>query len=383
MAHQNRIEPFDAEALFAEVSETGVPGNDLFLDHVRFTFGARYRLASELASRLAWELDTGAADAEVPPQEDVSGQLLYSPWGKRFELDSIVHEQLVQPFLRQATHVETVERLREEWEACDRRLKEMPGNMAHAIFARRQEQWTADPWLSARSAFYLMQTGDAERAEQAAEAALGLWPHRYDARSMLAFVRAMRGTGLAEGLAILDPDGERKGYFDVQYSISTAKKLAGAGEHAKAEPWLRHALERDPYNSDASIELAQSLYRQQRADEAVEALKEALARTPDNPLLWDELSVLYCLIGEWSLSDEALERSERLAPYRFHRLFRRAEALSRIRQYRRALNPIVRYLEAVPEDPEAIALHELLLSKLPKQEPADPSPVERKRMPWE
>ena len=167
----------------------------------------------------------------------------------------------------------------------------------------------------------------------------------------------------------------------MQYSISVGKNLNAADRHELAEMWLRHALERDPWNSDASIALSESLYQQHRSEEAAETLQAALERTPNNPLLWDELSVLYCLTGDWSLSDEAMGHSDRLAPYRFQRLYRRAEALSRLRQYRRALHPILQYLEAVPEDPEAIALLDFLHTKLPQPAPADPTP--RKRMPWE
>lgn len=384
VARQNRLEPFDAESVLAEASETGVPGHDLFWDHVHCNFAARHRLAAELASRLAWELDAPTADAPVPGADEVSGLLLFSPWGKRYELDAVIHGQLGQPFLRQLTHTDTVERLRNEFDACVARQNALSGDVVHEIFSRRLDLRPDDAWLSARAAYYLLQSGDLERAERAADAALRQWPHRYDARALLAFVKTIRGRPLEEGLAILRPGNEKCGYFDVLHAISVAKNLAARDLDESAEAWLRYALGRDPYNSDASIALANALYQQHHSDEAVEVLKQALARTPDNPLLWDELSVLYCLIGEWSLSDEAMEHSDRIAPYRFQRLYRRAEALSRIRQYRRAVNPIVRYLEAVPEDPEAIALHQFIFSKIPKQpEPADPSPVQRKRMPWE
>lgn len=381
-ARNCRLEPFDAEAMFAEWAETGVPGNDLFLDHVHFTFGARCRLGAELAKRLAEELG-GNAGAPGPAEEEVSGVLLFSPWGKRYELDALIHAQLVQPFLRQATHAATVSRLRAELKECDAKLASMSGNVRHEIFARRQQRRPGDAWLAARAAYYLLQAGDLARARVAAEAALAKWPHRYDARALLAFVKAMDGGTLEEGLAVLCPEGERCGYYDVQYSVSVGQRLVDAGRYETAEKWLRHALERDPWNSSASMTLSHALYYQDRFDETQAVLQDALERTPDNPLLWDELSVFYCLIHKWTLSDEAMAHSDRIAPYRFQRLFKRAEALSRIRQYRRALAPVRQYLEAVPEDPEAIALEEFLKTKLPVSETPGSSPAPRKRMPWE
>ena len=382
-AGRQRLEPFDAERLFEECSETGVPGNDLFLDHVHPTFPARYRLAAELASRLAWELGLDDGGVDGPGEEEVSGLLLFSPWGKRYELDALLHGQLVQPFLRQRTHEETVARLRADLKECQERLDAMPSNLGHEAFARRQQKRPDDAWLSARAAYYLMQAGDAARAERAAEAALAVWPHRYDARALLAFIRAMQGGGAEDGLAVLRPEGERCGYYDVVYAVSVADNLAEAGHCAEAEPWLHYALERDPWNSRASMVLSRALYQQGMAEDAVTVLSKALERTPSNPLLWDDLSVLYCLMGEWELSDEAMDHSERIAPYRFQRLFKRAEALARVKEYRRAINPIDRYLEAVPDDPEAVALREFLIKMRPDLQKADPSPVPRKRMPWE
>jgi len=382
-ARRGRLEPLDAEALFAEWSETGVPGNDLFLDHVHFTFEARCKLAAAMTDRIAAELGGGAAGAAAPTPKEVSGLLLFSPWGKRYELDALIHGHLVQPFLRQSTHAESLSRLRAELKECDERLSKLPPRVSHEIFSRRQLHRTGDAWLSARAAYYLLQAGDLERAHRAAEAVLSQWPHRYDARALLAFVEAMDGGTLENGLSLLCPEGERCGYYDVQFAISVGKNLNGADRPESAEAWLRHALGRDPWNSGASIALSDSLYRQQRYDESVDILKAALERTPKNPLLWDELSGLYCLIDRWELSDEAMKESGRVAPYRFQRFHRRAEVLSRLHQYGRAIHAIEQYLEAVPEDPDAIALRDLILSNLPPPEPAGPPPAVRKRMPWE
>ena len=65
-------------------------------------------------------------------------------------------------------------------------------------------------------------------------------------------------------------------------------------------------------------------------------------------------------------------------------VFRRA--LARLHQYSRARKPIDRYLAAIPDDPEALALHERILANLPAKPEPIPEPEEKhssRRYPWE
>ncbi len=388
LASRYRLEPLDADALFASLAADGIPGNDLFLDHVHFTFEASHALASAILARLEaspdFPLDPPPAGAPaLPTPAELAGRFLYSPWGQLAQLESLRESQLVQPFLRQLTHSNTVARLTEAAAHAKRLADAVPADRTHAIFARRLAAHPDDVFLAARAARYLLAAGDPSRAEAAARSALAAWPHRFDLRSLLAYILSSQGQPMQRGLQIIRRPDEFYGYYDVNCAVDVASALAAAGQPDLALPWLDYALSRDPFNSQAAVLSAQSLYRADRPDDAIALLQKQLELTPDNPLLWDELSVLWCLTGEWSLSDEALHRSEAIAPYRYDRLYKRAEALVRIHQYRRALNPIERYLAANPDDPSALALHDLIRSRLPAQPAPEPAPQPAKKFIWE
>lgn len=378
-AAERRLPLFDADQLFATLSTNGIPGHDLFLDHVHFSFAATYALARGLLETLqgasAFAPLLSAPDAALPPADELASFLLQNPWGECSVADTLLHQQVSQPFLRQTTHTNTLAYLRGLRDAAQARVDAISLRQTHAIFARRQEARPGDLAFSARAAYYLLRAGDAARAETAARSALSLAPHRYDVRALLCFILSAQGHPFDEVLPILHaPDGH-DGYFDVLYATRVASYLLEAEHPEPAQPWLRYALGRDPSNSDASILLSQALYRTDQPAEAVAALRTAIEQTPDNPLLWEELASLYCLTGEWDESNDAIAHAERIAPYRFKRLYKLADALIRLRQYRRAAKPLRQYLSAVPEDPDALVLQSILDEQLPPPPPPTNAPA--------
>jgi cytochrome c-type biogenesis protein CcmH/NrfG len=116
-------------------------------------------------------------------------------------------------------------------------------------------------------------------------------------------------------------------------------------------------------------------------------VRTAIERNPDNPLLWEDLAVQYCLLGNWDIATDCFRKSEEIAPYRYERLLKWAQAMVRLRQYSRARKPIRSYLAAMPDDPEALALLAIIQEHRPEQtEPADepePAPKPARKFPWE
>ena len=122
-------------------------------------------------------------------------------------------------------------------------------------------------------------------------------------------------------------------------------------------------------------------------DAAVAVLQGAIERNPGNPLLWEDLTVQYCLLGSWDVATECFRKSEEIAPYRYERLLKWAQAMVRLRQYSRALKPIQGYLAAMPNDPEGLEILADIQRHLPAQrEPADepaPKTKDARKFPWE
>ena len=386
-AAASSVSLLDAEALFAIRAPQGIPGREFFLDHIHFTFEAHHLLASSLIDRMeflhAFEPEpTGP----MPSAETLASDLLYDPWGRAAQLDSVMAQMLHPPFRRQLDNTETLARLNQERLVLAARVSAISPSNTRAIFSRRQNSRPEDAWLAARTAWYLLNAGDAPNAEAAAQAAFARWPHRLDIRALLALTRSHQGQDAQSGISFLRPPNSDTGYYDISLSIQIGRELNKTKRYAEARPWLEHALERDAWNSEAAIELAETLHRLDQGSQAVEVLQDAISKNPRNPLLWEEIASLYCLQGNWDIATECFNKSEELAPYRYERLLKWADALFRLRQYERAVDPIRRYLSAVPEDPEGLSLQAQIQANRPqKKEPAPEAPAEKpsRKFPWE
>ena len=161
--------------------------------------------------------------------------------------------------------------------------------------------------------------------------------------------------------------------LDVACTHFIARSLIARNAPDLALPWLRYALDRDPGNADAAQTLAQLYHNLGRTSDAIDVLQNALSFLPSNPVLWEDLGTLQCLSGDWGRATESYERAETIAPYRYDHLLKWARALVTLREYRRALTPLRRYLEAVPDDPAAAALLAEIEPHFPDGLPAPPS----------
>ena len=387
-ADEAGVSLLDAEALFAIRSPQGIPGQELFLDHVHFTFAGAHLLAASILDRLEF---LRVFDAEptgaVPDAGAVAAELLYDPWGAAAQLEAALDQQFHPPFRRQLTNAETLARLSAEKNKADARAAAFTRANACAVFDRRRAARPDDPWLAARAADGLLHADAGEPAEAAAAAALARWPHRFEIRARLALARALLGQPAAEGLALLREPDEDTGYYDVVQAIDLGRELLRRKQPGAARPWLEYAWSRDPWNSEAASALAEALHLIEGGESAAALLRTAIERNPDNPLLWEDLAVQYCLLGNWDIATDCFRKSEEIAPYRYERLLKWAQAMVRLRQYSRARKPIRSYLAAMPDDPEALALLAIIQEHRPEQtEPADepePAPKPARKFPWE
>ncbi len=386
-AAKNSASLLDAESLFAIRSPQGIPGHELFLDHIHYSFDANHLLASSLLDRMEFlQAFSPRPSGTVPSPAAMASELLYSPWGCADQLDSMIDQQIRPPFRHQLNNAETLARLNEEKKQWDARVQAVSPINTQTIFTRRQASRPDDSWLASRAEWYLLKANAPPRAEGVAELAYADWSHRYDIRALLALSRALQGEDAEEGLQLIRGEDRDTGYYDINMAIEIGLQLLEKKKVAEARPWLEYALERDPWNSDAAIALAKTFYQLDESAEAVELLQASIEENPENPLLWEEMASLYCLLGKWNLATSCFLKSEEIAPYRYERLFKWADALVRLRQYARAKGPITRYLAALPDEPAGLALQAQIISNLPPKLESSPEPVDEipdHKFPWE
>lgn len=137
-------------------------------------------------------------------------------------------------------------------------------------------------WLD-RQARIAEENGDWIAAEERASEALGVQPFRLSTRYLLAGVLSRMPTRSARTMVIdqclrieeLAPD-----YADVTYNLG--QSYVTVNRQQEALPYLRRAVEINPYNVDRRVALAMALRDVGQDDEAVRELDRALEMQPDH-----------------------------------------------------------------------------------------------------
>ena len=373
-AASRHIQLLDAETLFALRSPHGIPGGEFFFDHIHMTFQGHHTLAAALAHRLeTMRVVDRAPAARTPDARTLDTLMTYTPWGYAAQLDTIIQQHLRPPFRNQLSNPETLARYNTLHTRLLDRVKTFTPRNTRVILERRQSQRPDDPWLATLTAWHLLQANDPMSAEEYALQAHARWPHRFDSRALLALSRAYQGQAAESGIQLILGDNDDTGYYDIHAAIGIGEQLLNHQQYAPARPWLEYALHRDPHNSQAAILLAQTLYRLEEGDHAITLLRDTLKRNPRNPRLWEELAVLQIILKEWDDANRSFAQIDRLAPNRYERFLKWAQAFFHIREYKRAYTQISRYLAVVPDDPEALFLLHNIEANLPR--PSAPEPA--------
>ncbi len=128
-AHQDgRVLLADVERAFAEHSAEGLPGSELFYEHVHMTFKGNYLLAKAVAEQVEKLLparltSAGARPATWPSEADCARRLGWSEWSRVTALQKILERESAAPFTGQVNHQARMEFLTKEIEEGSAALK--------------------------------------------------------------------------------------------------------------------------------------------------------------------------------------------------------------------------------------------------------------------
>jgi tetratricopeptide (TPR) repeat protein len=301
----------DAEQQFARRPE-GLPGEDLFYDHVHLNFTGNYCLAVLFAAGL--EKHWPGARAPAPPlltEGEVARRLAFTDFDRR-RIGEEMRARLQQPpFTGQSNFRQRDEHWRETLAA----LSAPPASLVpdyQAALALGAQDWL----LHANFAGLLEAAGDGRGAAAQWGEVAGLLPHAPQAWFNLG--RLARAAGnearaeefLREGLrrrpdsvelltefgllqagrgATQEARRQFRAALRLQPGFSAARVnlgllLAREGDAAGAAVQYREALRRHTNNVDARINLANLLGAQGQSDQAMALYEEAVKLQPDNAL---------------------------------------------------------------------------------------------------
>jgi len=245
----------DAERVFAEQSPDGLPGANFFYDHVHLNFDGNYLLARTLATQVEKLLAgkvvaRAAANPSWPSEADCARRLAWSGRDEQAALLDMFVRLSDPPFTGQLNHVAQMQNLKAALE------KLAPATRPAGIIAARKICETAvaeapdDPLLREQLAVLEQSSGDLSGAVTNARCAVDLLPSSSENWSQLGLM------------------------------------LAQQQKFEDATVAFRRAFELDRENVWALQNLAQSLLKLGRRDEAMREYRRALAIKPRFGLAW-------------------------------------------------------------------------------------------------
>ena len=275
-----RILLADAERAFAQQSLNGLPGQDLFYEHVHLTFEGNYVLARAIAPRIEELLPKEIAraatpDSGWPSQADCARRLAWN----QIESRSAFSEMLVRlsdpPFTTQLNHDAQIARL-----AAMSRKRELTDPAIELSEALKQceqsaTRWPEDPVLQELLASLKQSSGDLIGAAVAMRRSLELLPSSSAGWARLGLILVQRKE-FEEAAAAF----EREFRLDPQ-DVSALQNLAmcrvkeNRPEDAVGE--YRRALALKPQFGPAWLGLGQALESSGRKSEALDCFQKALA----------------------------------------------------------------------------------------------------------
>jgi tetratricopeptide (TPR) repeat protein len=255
----------DAERAFAEHSKDGLPGSELFYEHVHLTFRGNYLLALTLAAQVQGLLPVNATAKEWPSEEDCVRRLGWTDWNKQKSLADIYSRLNDPPFINELNH--------------DAQIRELGTELQQLMPAT--------------------QPAGIQTAKVFCESSITTAPEDPNLREQLALVdeaaNDLPGAETNEHAALAWLPGSSQDWAELGVIRAKQKKYQDAAEG------FRRAFELNPQDVLSLQNLAQALKNLGRRDEAIREYRRTLALKPRFGTAW---------LGLGQTLEEAGEKAE-------------------------------------------------------------------------
>jgi tetratricopeptide (TPR) repeat protein len=291
----------DSERRLAEQSPDGLPGEDLFYDHVHLTFRGNYQLARNIASQVEKLLPEQtkqpiADDQPWPSLEDCARRLAWSDWNQQAALSSMFARLNDPPFTGQLTHGAQVKHLKMLVGELAAKPRTTVVNEAQNICGRAAAAVPDDPVLQIQLASLKQSSDDLAGATVAAKRAVELLPCNLEGWSLLGRLFAQQQQ-FDDAIQAFHREFELDTQ-DVFALQNLAQSLVKLGRREEAIREYHRALAIKPRFGPAWLGLGKVLEETGRKSEAEDcyhmALVNRIDRAPDLATL-----ARFCLSRGW------------------------------------------------------------------------------------
>ncbi len=307
----------DAERAFADNSIAGLPGGELFFEHVHFTPAGNYLLARTLVEQVAHALPQDVAATANTNQlwasaAECERRLSLSEWSRIAGLNSIIATLNDPPFTAQLGH-----------EAQMRQLDAMLGKLSSAMqpagvraaLKSCEEAIQTSPEdapLHTQLTALRRAAGDLKGAEAAARRELELLPNDQEGWSQLGSILAQQNN--LDEAAVAFKHAFRLGPQGIKSMLNFAGALAGLGKTDAALSEYQRVLTIKPHSVPALSQTGQLVEKMGRKAEAENYFHQALTNRSQRLPELTELGGFFQNRGDFARAVEVFKDAIKLNP---------------------------------------------------------------------
>ncbi|MFO1475757.1 MAG: tetratricopeptide repeat protein [Verrucomicrobiota bacterium] len=282
----------DAAGMFASLSPRGIPGSELFYEHVHLNFTGNYLLARAVADQAAALLpesvrSRAAAGSEWLSAEQCATRLTWTPWNAFKSYGEIYYRLHQPPFTLQADHTVQLDRVRAAIDSLQPAIR--PAAMRQDLAAVKQAaEASPDDWIIAKNLSVIQRlAGDIPGAADSMERVTRQLPLNADAwaeygQVLLLARRYPDAVKVFDEMARLD-NGSAGAWFGKGQALYQQGDIAGAAQafnqaialkpdFSLAHWWLGRALEKQGQAEFAQREYRRAIEYRPRTAESLNTL---------------------------------------------------------------------------------------------------------------
>ena len=305
----------DGERALADASANGIPGDELFYEHVHLTFQGNYVLARVIAEKVEKTLAL-SENASWPDIAKCAQRLGYTSRDTQLALAILLGRLADVPFTFQANHDEEMRRLTQTARGLP------PANSAASL----------------------------REAQAAAEAALARWPDDAELWEQSAEIKARKGD-YAGGIAAVEHALDEVPSRGPECWLLYGTLLAQVEKYEEAVAAFKHVSVFYSRADWAGFNLALCLEKLGRRDEAIGEFKRTLALKPDYGKAWLALGQLYEKMGHTNEAEQCYHTALTQHVHQADDLAQLARFCASRRWFEQAVTNYAAAIELNPSDP--------------------------------
>jgi tetratricopeptide (TPR) repeat protein len=278
-----RLTMCDAAAALADGDAPGIPGEEVFYEHVHFNFDGSYRLARAWADgieRLLPGTTTRGPGTGWAAQNVCERRLGLTDWHRLSVFESMLSRLQEEPLNLQLNHTRRREQLEDQVRQIRRRMEAAPADQVREVYRDSLERNPGDYWLHQNFAQYLESVGDFGPALTEWRLAREWMPPNPLAWFREGHLLAAQGQTEQARACLLQALAWHPGYVLARVELGNLHFAAAEYELALQEYGRAHRLW--PMESSICCFMGRALSRLGRHDEAIDRYREAVGLQPDS-----------------------------------------------------------------------------------------------------